>query len=394
MLEHFSVIQFRRGHAAFLSHMQREGGVPFTGFGHPFLVDDEIAYKWRIRHEGRTRLQLDKWARWAREHGHILRATREACHGNVSGNLLEHRFGPKGNSDSPLYGVRTREAIKSLEEQLYNFLLGGSSRPEDVGPRFDRFADFLRAEKLGCKWPFLAYLLFLLSPQTYFPILPGRFDRLLEFYGLSPTLVGRVEWSRYLLVLRLADRLRELLAAYGTPDAIQLQSYMWVVSYLVTRSAIPPDPAVDLDAERKAREHLAAERERVGLEGERHVYTAEVEKLISAKRGDLAAKVSFTSIDDPSAGFDILSFQPTGEELHIEVKTTSRPKAFDMGFWLTPWEHATATADPRWTLYRVWDIDNAPETSDLGNVVQALPGGWSITPGSWYFTPPPRIDGA
>lgn len=229
MLEDFNRTQFRRGHAAFLAHMQNEGGVPFTSFGHPFLVDDEIDYKWRIRREGHTRLKLDRWAKWSPGKGHILGAAKAACHGDISGNLLEHRFGPN-NSDSPLYRVNGTASIRDLESQLRDFLLGGGSHPEDVGPRFDRFADFLRARKLGCKWPFLPYLLFLLRPQTYFPILPGPFDRLFAFYGLPISISGHVEWARYLHVLRLADRLRELLSGYGVPNAIEVQSYMWVVS--------------------------------------------------------------------------------------------------------------------------------------------------------------------
>ena len=362
--------------------MEKEGGVPFTCFGHPTLVDTEIEYKWQIRHEGRTQLQLHRWSRWSPGTGRILQAAKDACHGNVSRNLLEHRFGAKGNSDSPLYRVDDAVAIRELESQLRDFLLGGSPQPEDIGPRFDRFAEFLRAEKLGCKWPFLAYLLFLLRPQTFFPILPGRFDRLLEFYGLPPVLSGRVEWTKYLLVLQLADLLRDLLAAYGVANAVEVQSYMWVVSYLVARPGPLSAPTIDLAAELRARERRAAERERIGLAGEVYVYRTQVEKLRAAGRPDLATRVTFVSLDDPSAGFDIKSFKSDGEELHIEVKTTSRSTALDIGFWLTNLEHKRGGADPDWTVYRVCDIDNTPYCHELGNIVQSMPLGWSIGAGS------------
>ena len=41
------ITKFNMGHEAFMMHMQnRSNGIPFTSFQHPFLVKDEIAYKW------------------------------------------------------------------------------------------------------------------------------------------------------------------------------------------------------------------------------------------------------------------------------------------------------------------------------------------------------------
>src|SRR6266550_4118089 len=99
MLRSLDPSQFRRGHDAFLNHMEKEGGVPFTGFGHPFLVDQEIDYKWRIRNQGRLALQLERWKGWPLGKGRILNAARDATDGKISANLLEHSYGPKGNSN-------------------------------------------------------------------------------------------------------------------------------------------------------------------------------------------------------------------------------------------------------------------------------------------------------
>ena len=158
---------------------------------------------------------------------------------------------------------------------------------------------------------------------------------------------------------------------------------------LIARAEPPISPAIDLEAERRNRERRAVERERIGLAGEEYVHRTEVEKLIAAGRHDLAARVSLVSIEDASAGFDVKSFQSTGEEIHIEVKTTSRSLALDMGFWLTALERDTAGTDPRWTLFRVCDINNSPHATDLGNVVTSPPRGWSSSPSAWFFVGAP-----
>src|SRR5882762_3181956 len=106
MLDNLDLVQFRRGHAVFLDFMEKKGAVPFTSFGHPFFVDDEVDYKHRIRDEGRKALQLDQWERWQSGNGRILRAAKTATDGKVSGNLLEHKYG-KRNSNGSLYRVES-----------------------------------------------------------------------------------------------------------------------------------------------------------------------------------------------------------------------------------------------------------------------------------------------
>jgi len=379
--------RFDRAHKAFTEHMlEKSGGVSFTGFGHPFLFKDEIAYKVAIYRRASQALDLDKWEQRLRTRGAILASAREAC--THSGNLLEHRYGDTGSSAAPLYRVEGRPAeVEGLEKELYAFFRGGVEAPESFGPRFDAFAGYLRDKRLSCKWDFLAYLAFLLSPQRYFPIRPTYFDGLLHFYGIDRKIAGAVSWANYRLLLDLADDLRERLAVYGSADGIEIQSYMWVVAYLVKDGKIPPKLPIqppDFAQELARRKLESAAREQTGLLGEQLVYELEASRLCAAGRPDLAARMELKSADGSGCAYDILSFDLQGNERHIEVKTTKRGPSDDEGFWLTERERECGTNDPAWTVVRVSDVDRTPQVEDLGKILANGAPGWRIQPATWY----------
>lgn len=216
-IDTFDRDKFALAHRMFLDHMYaKSGGTHFVSFHHPFLRDDEIKYKWRVYADASDAIAFNKWERWKRTPGRIIKAVRLACNPKISENLLEHRYGPQGNSDSPLHRVHASHDISSLEAALFTFMHGGKMTPDEFGVRFDAFAEYLRANKLGCKWPLLAYLAFLRSPECYFPILPGAFQRVLHFYGIDTQLAGKVEWSRYRTLLLVADEVKERLAQWAS----------------------------------------------------------------------------------------------------------------------------------------------------------------------------------
>lgn len=97
---HIDEERFRDSHGAFRRHMyQQSGGVTFTSFQHPSLVDHETAYKQGTYSSARKALNLSKWAKWkARSPDRIIEAVKAACRPNVSQNLLEHRYGIEGRT--------------------------------------------------------------------------------------------------------------------------------------------------------------------------------------------------------------------------------------------------------------------------------------------------------
>jgi hypothetical protein len=379
--------RFKAAHESFCEYMQQAGGEPFTNFQHPFLIDDEIEYKRIVYGKAKDMLSLPKWHQWIDQAPEsIIEATKNACAPNVSANLLEHRYGWRNSSEAALYRAEGKVQKKELAQKLYDFFKGGPSTPDAFGPRFDAFANYLREQHLSCKWPFLAYLAFLLNPDLYFPITPTRFDLLLKHYGVDKTVSGYVSWERYSLLLALAGTLRSKLAAYGPADALETQSYMWTVSWLIEKQKVPKRPvseAPDFDTAFAARVRRAEERERIGVRGEQFVYNHERTKLREARRLDLAERVQPSALLDDNAGYDVLSFDTAGNEIHIEVKTTASSPDQDPGFWLSENERLQAEQDSHWCIYRVWNINSTPSLANLGNIIKHLSDEWDLNPSTW-----------
>jgi len=97
---------------------------------------------------------------------------------------------------------------------------------------------------------------------------------------------------------------------------------------------IEPPPVVELpekvnkDLQRLVRKYDPATRDQhnrsLGDAGERFVVGVEIQRLKAAKRGDLAEKVRWVAKEDgDGAGYDVHSFEPSGEERLLEVKTTN-----------------------------------------------------------------------
>lgn len=96
----------------------------------------------------------------------------------------------------------------------------------------------------------------------------------------------------------------------------------------------------------------------IGDLGEKYVYEKEIEKLLEAKREDLAEKVDADISKDHNNGYDILSYTVKGEELHIEVKAT--PGAVDTPFFISKneWDRANEfkTNGELYELHRVYNV--------------------------------------
>lgn len=225
--------KFEPLHDAFLARMLEKGGTPFVSFNHPFLVADEIEYKQRVYYRARDVLELETWKEKDIGSGKILNAMRGACAPAVSRNLLEHKYGNDNGSYKALYRARSVAQRRDLEAHLYACLRQGDATPERFGPRFDALADFLREHQLGARWEFMTYIAFLRDSRRYFPIRSTRFQGLLDFLGYDVRLSGKATWDRYVVLLELAEQLRERLAAYGPASAVDIPSYMRVLSYLI-----------------------------------------------------------------------------------------------------------------------------------------------------------------
>jgi hypothetical protein len=97
----------------------------------------------------------------------------------------------------------------------------------------------------------------------------------------------------------------------------------------------------------------------LGRSGEQFVVGLEQESLRRSGRADLADKVRWVADElGDGAGYDVGSFEPDGEEIYIEVKTTNGAK--ETPFLVTANEIELSRQRPGFRLYRVFNFKNDP----------------------------------
>ena len=126
----------------------------------------------------------------------------------------------------------------------------------------------------------------------------------------------------------------------------------------------PVKPKLERTVERIAKKYNYAERDarnrKLGELGEQLVWERERKKLLHAGKDKLANKVRLVSqLDGDGVGYDIRSFDPSGEERLIEVKTTDGPATTD--FFLSRTEREVSLERPDvWRLHRVHLFSSTP----------------------------------
>jgi hypothetical protein len=136
---------------------------------------------------------------------------------------------------------------------------------------------------------------------------------------------------------------------------------------------IAPQPR---ELERLVRKFNPIERDfrnrKLGRDGEELVFQFEQEKLRQIDRVDLANKVRWISEDDgDGAGFDILSFDETGKERLLEVKTTVGSEITP--FYLTRNELCLSSERPdAFRLCRVFEFSKQPRMFELSPPLEKL----------------------
>ena len=124
-------------------------------------------------------------------------------------------------------------------------------------------------------------------------------------------------------------------------------------------------------AERDARNRA------LGKQGEERILLSEQMRLRAANRIDLAERVYWVSDQEgDGAGYDILSFDISGEERLLEVKTTSGHQTTP--FYLSENERALSVEKPdKFRLVRVYNFAREPKVFELipplDNIVNLAP---------------------
>jgi hypothetical protein len=122
-----------------------------------------------------------------------------------------------------------------------------------------------------------------------------------------------------------------------------------------------------------------------GQLGEEHVLYAERARLRRSNRHDLAAKISWISQESVAEGYDIISFETTGQKRFIEVKSTSgQQNTFEMSD--NEWKKACEIED-QYYIFRVMNVRDRPSITYIRNPkqleaqgkVQKTVTGWRVT---------------
>ncbi len=121
-----------------------------------------------------------------------------------------------------------------------------------------------------------------------------------------------------------------------------------------------------------------------GRLGEEHVLNAERARLRRASP-ELAAKVRWISQESVTEGYDIVSFEATGKERFIEVKSTAgRQNTFEMSD--NEWQKACELGE-LYVICRVINVRDDPSKTyirnpkqlELEGKVQKTTAGWRVT---------------
>lgn len=128
------------------------------------------------------------------------------------------------------------------------------------------------------------------------------------------------------------------------PTVIDLQIEQFTENSDVTNAKYNDSKSIDYENRIK----------RIGNRGELIVFNWEKENLIKNGKKDLADKVK--NISKENLGYDILSFDLSGKEKHIEVKSTiSKPPKIN--FYLTRNEFNIAKSDSSYSIFIVFEVN-------------------------------------
>ena len=128
--------------------------------------------------------------------------------------------------------------------------------------------------------------------------------------------------------------------------------------------------------QRLVRKFNPAERDflnrKLGYNGEEMVFQFEQQRLRQLDRSDLAKKVRWVSREDgDGAGYDILSFDPKGDERFLEVKTTVGSQTAP--FYLTRNELSFSKERPKeFRICRLYDFSKVPKMFELAPPLDKL----------------------
>lgn len=157
--------------------------------------------------------------------------------------------------------------------------------------------------------------------------------------------------------------IRELVTVFGLPSndlAIDTSvAALSLVEWNYEQRHIPKKKENYVPGKRDYEKVAKTQRE-IGYAGEELVLNYERNRLIKCNREDLVERVKWVSKEIDGLGYDILSFDESGKEMHIEVKSTitSVPR---LQFYISAPEADKYFQDDKIIIYFIFDLRNKPK---------------------------------
>ncbi|MGJ8656657.1 MAG: DUF3883 domain-containing protein [Akkermansiaceae bacterium] len=321
---------------------------PFQSFSKGYTYNRE-GYKDELYAIARRRLNITEWDSESIGDGDILDCVIHAIEisrsdEGVNNNLLKwSQFG----AHNILKEIKGDKRCSELEGLLYDFYTDELDGEDAMEPLI---------KLIGRRYPLISYLFFIKDCDRYLPISPKNFDSALEVLG-SPLKTNRsCSWENYSTYLETITEVRDMLRAegYSNTRLLDAHSFCWMIvdtpegsssgtvqvkdiqpaQFIQARDLSKPiepndshDDFYPLDHTEKQPKvvdwaSLAKQRDLIGQLSEELALKAEMQRLIDTGHPELANKVALIS-KDHRLGYDLHSFETSGEDRLIEVKTIS-----------------------------------------------------------------------
>ncbi len=264
------------------------------------------------------------------------------------------------------YGLTVEDAFSKIKEELCKLIIAGNNEDYEsmskslISPLFKgKILSTYFPEKYLCIFKEEDIDKFLYSLNINYDVSEvntlEKKKRLLKKYkDDSKLFVGMSDYyfMRF-LYNTFKKELKEKNTVSGMIDTnIELVDFKYIGAHLTERKNTYRSRETDY-------EKINRNKKDIGNRGEKAVLQYEKNNLINLGSPELAEKVELTEND--AIGYDIISYDISGNEKHIEVKTNSSSSNNIMDFYLTANELEKMYSDPTYNIYYLYSIKNKPK---------------------------------
>ena len=316
------------------NRIESETNFPLIDFKtHPF-VDEHVNYKYSIWEEARSKrvrkneIGTGKVLQWVKEIVHVNAFYNNKQYYN---NLVDGRI--KNDFDKKI-------ATHKIEDLFFEFFWSRAYKER-------YFNEFL---KIGLHYQLIAYLFFVQEEYKFMPISQHRFYNIFKSLSIDFSVSNNVSWENYVTYNEIINSFKVHLSKYHKGiTMLDAHSFLWIYGFKFDSNdiAIPTfnreieqtklkikNSEIYLPKKSINKETILEDKTEIdfievhkgqidiGEKAEELVKNEEIQYLYRQGQNELARKVKIVSMN-LSLGFDILSYETSGEEKQIEVKAIS-----------------------------------------------------------------------